>query len=137
MATKFLESLSLTPAERSKLAALAVDDADSLYAMLRAAPLDFRKFFGEEQTRRLESELRKQLGTFAIEELDAAPKRYSLGVPMSRPAPPVMPDPPAQLLQRDALLEKLKRLRKVGAPAAEIRAAETELNQLLESDWHN
>jgi len=137
MATKFLESLSLTPVERSKLAALAVDDADSLYAMLRAAPLDFRKFFGEEQTRRLESELHKQLGSFAIKALDAAPRRYSLGVPMTGPAPAVTPDPPAKIVEREALLEKLKSLRKAGAPATEITAAEIELNQLLESDWHN
>jgi hypothetical protein len=124
----FLSALPIKPEEAEKLRGLGVDSPEHLLALINAAPDAFVHFFGTEPTGRLEKALRE------IVPPDVSTDRASppgvLGVPLDTP-PKELAAKGLDLARRDALFNRLQRLKANRASPGEIEDAEQALDQFF------
>jgi|SRR3954447_24682212 hypothetical protein len=124
----FVSQLTSDPVEMRKLESLGAGSPQALLGMIIANRDAFDRFVGHDEAERIVQRLRTMVPPGSV-SVDPAPPG-KLGVPLtSGPAAPAAPR--FDINRRDAMFSRLEQLRRLGAPAEEIRRAEQELDTFL------
>ena len=126
----FLATLPITAEEADGLRQFGSDTPEQLLAQIKAAPDAFRRFLGSDRAQVVESALERlvQGPPSAFAPAEPGP----LGVPLGTP-PRELPAATVDLQRRDELFALIQRLKREGAPAGRIAAAEQDLDALLDA----
>jgi hypothetical protein len=119
----FIDQIAEDPSEAQKLRELGAESPEHLLGQIYAAPEAFDRYIGSERVKALVQKLRQLVPADSPVLQGPAAPPGPLGVPLT--------PPPFDINRRDALYQRIQDLKAQGAPEAEIRAAEDELDRLL------
>jgi hypothetical protein len=137
MSDDYLDNLSLSREEKSKILDLGVSSAPELLAMMRASPEAFEEFLGKDRSRAISGALEAAISHNERTILNRSHPRFrATGAIVNREAPSIQP-PKYDVAERDRLFQQLQNLRRQhdSSPGIKRRIAELEhqLNTLLEN----
>ena len=119
----FIDQIAEDPTEAQKLRELGAELPEHLLGQIYAAPEAFDGYVGPERAQALVQKLRQLVPPDSPVLRGPAAPPGPLGVPLT--------PRPFDIKRRDALYQRIQALKARGAPQAEIRAAEDELDHLL------
>jgi len=106
---RFLDDLPLSSDQRAKLRSLGAESPFALLGTIMASGKAFADFFGEPATKSLIAQLNSRLTSDQKAALETPVPQFSMGAVIDQPAR--YQPPPMDLDRREALLQKIERLR--------------------------
>lgn len=131
----YLEKLSLSDEEKSKLIELAADSPSSLFSIIQANPAAFKQYFGEENANRLMQNLLELIDTENLNKIsEQNTNQFKLGAIISNQKPTLSP-PAFDIRKRDQLFGELQNLKSQKTVSesekARIKQIEKDLIEML------